>query len=226
MPLGIGFLASNIVRATPGPFTLLLDSKPFVDSGPQNLAIRNINDVTVDTTNNIFNVGCASFNGSAHLEMDPGTRKISWSIKGNFIIHGWARLTSPVANYYTIFDFGRFDEGIMLRPGSGGDDLRILGTSYSLTGVFPANTWMYYAFTREGNTIRFYTASYGSTTATLRVTHPVIDTTVINPSNFAPVIGASRHSGFVEKFLGQMSNFEVKYNISAVDKTTVPFSVL
>ena len=227
---GTGFLAAGMMRVLTGVCTFLFDSKPFVDSGPRRITGEvNVSqtggDVTLDTTNNILNEACAYFNGKAYIRLNPGSDDVSWSITGNFLIHGWARVSDAAQSYYTIFDYGRF-EGIMLRPGSDGDNLRIFGASYSLMNVFPLNTWVYYAVARENNTISLYTATHGSTTATIRVSKLVPATAVVNQSNLDPILGASRHSGFGELFLGQMSNFEVRYPVSSVNTTSVPFFVL
>ena len=206
-------------------YRLLLNRKPFVDSGP--LKVRPVigdsetADVDINTIDAIRNGGCAVFHGAACLHIHPGI-KTGWALSGDFLLDGWARLTENQL-HNAILSYGTFRDGILLRPGKV-DSLFVVNQQRNCTPFFPINTWVYFALVRSGGTVEFWTAEYGQPRAELRASFQ-IGNKVINPSNSNPILGRSTHAAN-EYLHGLLSDFRLYHPTSQnIDKSKVPFSL-
>ena len=206
-------------------YRLLLNRKPFVDSGP--LKVRPVlgdsetSNIDINTTDAIRNGGCAVFHGAACLHIHPPIGK-RWVLSGDFIMDGWARL-SENRHHNTILSYGTYRDGILLRPGTDGS-LWVLNQQRNCTPFFPVNKWVYFALVRSGGTVEFWTAEHGQPRAGLRESFQ-IGTSVINSVSTNPILGRSAHAA--DEYLhGLLSDFRLYHPTSKnIDKSKVPFAL-
>lgn len=206
-------------------FRLLLNKKPFVDSGPQKVSpVVGDSDtahVDINTTDAIRNGGCAVFHGAASLHIHPGVGT-RWPLSGDFILDGWARISENQL-HNTILSYGTFRDGILLRPGKT-DSLWVVNQHRNCTSFFPINTWVYFALVRSGGTVELWTAQQGQPRAELRASID-IGNAVINPENINPILGRSTHRTD-EHLRGMLADFRLYHPTSqSIDKSKVPFSI-
>ena len=97
-------------------------------------------------------------------------------------------------------------------------------TLSSLQTYFPANTWTYFAITRDStNNVQLYLAANGTSPATLVVTRTVAGT--INSTNAAVFIGATFHTGGTQRWTGFLDQIRVVAGVAPTNKGTVPFTI-
>jgi len=153
--------------------------------------------------------GSGYFNGSAYFE--AGASHNSLIIYADFTIEGWAKYTSAIGGYQTIFELGEYSNGILFRPSD--DAIYINNGNYSSAAAhFKINTWTHWVMQRRGTQVTMYLNGIPRMYATISGT--------INTTGAPLRIGSSRHA--IQTFPGHIGNVRFSNGTAVYSGPFVP----
>lgn len=153
--------------------------------------------------------GSGYFNGSAYFEANASYP--AFIIYADFTIEGWAKYTSAIGGYQTIFELGDYSNGILFRPSD--DAIYINNSNYaSAAAHFKINTWTHWVMQRRGTQVTMYLNGIPRLYATVSGT--------INTGGGPLRIGSSRHA--VQPFPGHIGNVRFSNGTAVYSGPFVP----
>lgn len=191
-----GALGGGVLHAYVDPYDL-------PDRSPYNLATASMGTTRVFARKRHygqFRNTLGEFFTSAWLEIGQGSPALT--LAGDLTIECWAYQTSRTNNV-TLFELGSYTNGILFRPQLNSDGIYTSGTNryrlYSDTTT-DINTWIHWAVTRSGSTVRVFKNGTQLTSWT--------DGNTWNPAGNRLFIGGRYTSGG-EQFSGYVSDFRI-----------------
>jgi hypothetical protein len=141
-------------------------STSFVDESPNGLTITNTGSVNVNTTTKKYGTGSIFFDGSGDYLTAQNSNAFTFGT-GDFTIEGWYYFIDGTANAYRVMwsNYSSWSSGAIYYGKhisySGNVALWVNNYSASQALIYDPNpptnsTWIHYAVTRSGNTVRLF----------------------------------------------------------------------
>lgn len=179
------------------------DLYDFPDRSPYNLATASMGTTRAFVRKRHFGQfrnDLGEFSNSAWLQVGQGSSALT--LAGDLTIECWAYQTTR-SSYVTLFELGSYTNSILFRIGSGSDAIWTSGAArfgpYT-DNTTDLNTWVHWAVTRSGSTVRVFKNGALLTSWT--------DAATWNPAGNRLHIGARYGSGG-ENLTGFVSDFRI-----------------